>query len=79
MDMDQYAYREYEIEASFFEIRILDCAIEGMRNTMPAGDKLERGLTDFDDRFAGAGLHLTLKSGNFGTDDFFSKAFEQLA
>ena len=28
---------------------------------------------------AGAGLHLTLKSGNFGTDDFFSKAFEQLA
>ena len=28
---------------------------------------------------AGAGLHLTLKSGNFGTDDFFIKAFEQLA
>ena len=28
---------------------------------------------------AGAGLHLTLKSGNFGTDDFFSKAFERLA
>ena len=27
---------------------------------------------------AGAGLHLTLKSGNFGTDDFFSKAFAQL-
>ena len=27
----------------------------------------------------GAGLHLTLKSGNFGTDDFFIKAFEQLA
>ena len=27
----------------------------------------------------GAGLHLTLKSGNFGTDDFFSKAFERLA
>ena len=26
----------------------------------------------------GAGLHLTLKSGNFGTDDFFSKAFRQL-
>ncbi|MCF8211716.1 MAG: four-carbon acid sugar kinase family protein [Rhodoferax sp.] len=24
------------------------------------------------------GLHLTLKSGNFGTDDFFSKAFSQL-
>jgi hypothetical protein len=23
----------------------------------------------------GSGLHLTLKSGNFGTDDFFSKAF----
>ena len=28
---------------------------------------------------AGAGLHLTLKSGNFGTDNFFIKAFEQLA
>ena len=26
----------------------------------------------------GAGLHLALKSGNFGTDDFFSKAFELL-
>jgi uncharacterized protein YgbK (DUF1537 family) len=25
------------------------------------------------------GLHLTLKSGNFGTDDFFSKAFKRLA
>lgn len=25
------------------------------------------------------GLHLTLKSGNFGTDDFFSKAFMRLA
>ncbi len=30
------------------------------------------------DAAAGAGLHLTLKSGNFGTDDFFSKAFGQL-
>jgi 3-dehydrotetronate 4-kinase len=27
---------------------------------------------------AGGGLHLTLKSGNFGTDDFFDKAFEVL-
>lgn len=26
-----------------------------------------------------AGLHLTLKSGNFGTDDFFTKAFTMLA
>ena len=25
------------------------------------------------------GLHLTLKSGNFGTDDFFTKAFTRLA
>jgi uncharacterized protein YgbK (DUF1537 family) len=24
------------------------------------------------------GLHLALKSGNFGTDDFFTKAFAQL-
>ena len=31
------------------------------------------------DAAAGAGLHLTLKSGNFGSDDFFSKAFVQLA
>jgi uncharacterized protein YgbK (DUF1537 family) len=27
---------------------------------------------------AGTSLHLTLKSGNFGTDDFFTKAFEVL-
>jgi 3-dehydrotetronate 4-kinase len=27
---------------------------------------------------AGTSLHLTLKSGNFGTDDFFTKAFEGL-
>ena len=26
----------------------------------------------------GAGLHLALKSGNFGTDDFFTKAFAAL-
>jgi uncharacterized protein YgbK (DUF1537 family) len=26
-----------------------------------------------------AALHLTLKSGNFGTDDFFTKAFTVLA
>ncbi len=26
-----------------------------------------------------AGLHLALKSGNFGTDDFFAKAFAVLA
>jgi uncharacterized protein YgbK (DUF1537 family) len=25
------------------------------------------------------GIHLALKSGNFGTDDFFMKAFRQLA
>jgi len=25
------------------------------------------------------GLHITLKSGNFGSDDFFVKAFDQLA
>jgi uncharacterized protein YgbK (DUF1537 family) len=31
------------------------------------------------DAAAGAGLHLTLKSGNFGSDDFFSKAFAELA
>jgi uncharacterized protein YgbK (DUF1537 family) len=31
------------------------------------------------DAAPGAGLHLTLKSGNFGADDFFSKAFAGLA
>ena len=31
------------------------------------------------DAAPGAGLHLTLKSGNFGADDFFSKAFTCLA
>lgn len=31
------------------------------------------------DAVAHEGLHLTLKSGNFGTDDFFSKAFTRLA
>ena len=31
------------------------------------------------DAAAGAGLHLALKSGNFGTDDFFTKAFAMLA
>ncbi len=28
---------------------------------------------------AGRGMHITLKSGNFGTPDFFTKAFEQIA
>jgi uncharacterized protein YgbK (DUF1537 family) len=27
----------------------------------------------------GVGLHLTLKSGNFGSEDFFTKAFQVLA
>ncbi len=31
------------------------------------------------DAAPGAGLHLTLKSGNFGADDFFSKSFALLA
>jgi uncharacterized protein YgbK (DUF1537 family) len=31
-----------------------------------------------DHNVSGNGLHLTLKSGNFGTDDFFSKAFTAL-
>ena len=30
------------------------------------------------DAAAGAGVHLTLKSGNFGSDDFFTKAFTML-
>ena len=31
------------------------------------------------DAAGGAGLHITLKSGNFGTEDFFTKAFTVLA
>ncbi|MEO6016530.1 MAG: nucleotide-binding domain containing protein, partial [Polaromonas sp.] len=31
------------------------------------------------DAAQGAGLHLALKSGNFGSDDFFTKAFRELA
>jgi uncharacterized protein YgbK (DUF1537 family) len=31
------------------------------------------------DATAAAGVHLALKSGNFGTDDFFSKAFAMLS
>ena len=31
------------------------------------------------DAAGGAGVHLTLKSGNFGADDFFTKAFKVLA
>jgi uncharacterized protein YgbK (DUF1537 family) len=27
---------------------------------------------------ATGGVHITLKSGNFGTEDFFSKAFDTL-
>ena len=30
------------------------------------------------DAAAGQGVHLTLKSGNFGSDDFFTKAFTML-
>lgn len=57
MDMDQYACREHKIKASLLEIRILDSAIESMLKIMSATDKLERRLTDFDDRFASAGQH----------------------
>jgi len=49
---------------------------------MQIGPQIDPGVpwchaqTDVAD---GQGLHLTLKSGNFGTDDFFTKAFAQLA
>ena len=49
---------------------------------MQIGPQIDPGVpwchaqTDVTD---GQGLHLTLKSGNFGTDDFFTKAFAQLA
>jgi uncharacterized protein YgbK (DUF1537 family) len=51
-------------------------------NQLKIGPQIDPGVPwchAQSDAAAGAGLHLTLKSGNFGSDDFFSKAFVQLA
>ena len=45
---------------------------------MKIGPQIDPGVPwchALSDAAAGEGLHLTLKSGNFGTDDFFSQAF----
>jgi 3-dehydrotetronate 4-kinase len=43
------------------------------------GPQIDPGVPWCHARVQGAGLHLALKSGNFGSDDFFSKAFTMLA
>ena len=51
-------------------------------NQLKIGPQIDPGVPwchAQSDAAVGAGLHLTLKSGNFGSDDFFSKAFVQLA
>jgi uncharacterized protein YgbK (DUF1537 family) len=45
----------------------------------PAGLAARHPADQAAQKQAEEGLHLTLKSGNFGTDDFFSKAFTVLA
>jgi len=47
---------------------------------MQIGPQIDPGVPWCHARTAdGAGLHLTLKSGNFGREDFFTKAFQVLA
>ena len=42
---------------------------------MQIGAQIDPGVPWCHAQTAGGGLHITLKSGNFGTDDFFTKAF----
>jgi uncharacterized protein YgbK (DUF1537 family) len=46
---------------------------------MQIGPQIDPGVPWCHAMNSEGGLHLTLKSGNFGTDDFFSKAFALLA
>jgi uncharacterized protein YgbK (DUF1537 family) len=46
---------------------------------MQIGPQIDPGVPWCHAVTASGGMHLTLKSGNFGTDDFFSKAFTVLA
>jgi uncharacterized protein YgbK (DUF1537 family) len=46
---------------------------------MQIGPQIDPGVPWCHAVTASGGIHLTLKSGNFGTDDFFSKAFTVLA
>jgi uncharacterized protein YgbK (DUF1537 family) len=46
---------------------------------MKIGPQIDPGVPWCHAQTAVSGIHLTLKSGNFGTDDFFGKAFTMLA
>lgn len=46
---------------------------------MQIGPQIDPGVPWCHAQALGAGLHLALKSGNFGGDDFFTRAFEVLA
>jgi uncharacterized protein YgbK (DUF1537 family) len=43
------------------------------------GPQIDPGVPWCHAPSATGGIHITLKSGNFGTEDFFSKAFKVLA
>ncbi len=45
---------------------------------MQIGAQIDPGVPWCHAQAAGGGLHITLKSGNFGSDDFFTKAFDSL-
>jgi 3-dehydrotetronate 4-kinase len=47
-------------------------------NRMQIGPQIDPGVPWCHAQCAFGDLHITLKSGNFGTDDFFTKAFRQL-
>lgn len=46
---------------------------------MQIGPQIDPGVPWCHAQALGVGLHITLKSGNFGGDDFFTRAFEVLA
>ncbi|MDE2414372.1 MAG: four-carbon acid sugar kinase family protein [Comamonadaceae bacterium] len=46
---------------------------------MQIGPQIDAGVPWCHAQALGQGLHITLKSGNFGGDDFFTRAFEVLA
>jgi uncharacterized protein YgbK (DUF1537 family) len=43
------------------------------------GQQIDPGVPWCSAHTDARGLHITLKSGNFGSEDFFTKAFRQLA
>ena len=44
-------------------------------NLMQIGPQIDPGVPWCHAQTASGAMHITLKSGNFGTDDFFTKAF----